>query len=125
MKEYEDDPLKNLLQNDGEEIKAPEGFTDGVMNKIEALSERREKPLFGWPARIFLLVIVLGLAIVSFLGTGEIPAESWVNDLEVQSGLTNSIAFIQEYALIGLLIVTILTFILLDKFLRSKKFTLK
>ncbi|MBN4071214.1 hypothetical protein JYT72_01765 [Crocinitomix catalasitica] len=128
MKENEDKLLKDLLQSNKEEITAPDDFTDQVMAKIEAVANKKTKPIIGWPARIFFAACCVGIALVALLG-GDLPADSWIGQLQlqdsvsnsVQKGVSSSIQFIEEYSLVGILIVTILTFMFADRVLRFRK----
>ncbi|MBN4077564.1 hypothetical protein JYT25_00260 [bacterium AH-315-C20] len=126
--EGKDKVLRDLLQNNKEEITAADDFTDKVMAKIDAEASKKAKPIIGWPARIFLAAACITIGVFAFMG-GDLPADNWISQLEIQesvsgsieTGINNSIEFMETYSLIGMLIVTILSFMFADRVLRFRK----
>jgi len=117
--EQEDKLLKDFLQSE-EDMKAPDGFTDRVMSKLDQTAIKNSKPLIPLPVRIGVLLLCLAIPFVAIFG-GDLPKDNWIHQIELQDSLNQSIQFLQEFALIGTLVVVILAFILIDRILRSRR----
>ena len=69
-----DENISKLFRESGV-VKAPEGFTKGVMDRIEAEPERKSyKPLIGRTGRIVTILFIAAVVALSLLYTS--PAET-------------------------------------------------
>lgn len=118
--EQEDKQLKDFLQTEKKTNTAPEDFTNKVMDRIESVVDKKPEPLVPVWVIISILALCLIFPLLATFGS-DFPEENWLKNLEIQEGINRSVSFLKEYAVVGLLITTLLSFLLIDRLLRYRK----